>query len=91
MRLASASRWRRATRSCSVSEAGGLRRAEKGSPSAPTLLIEGGLEVEIMVGETARRGERGGLGGARRRGRREEGLVGVGERGEEREEEEMDL
>ena len=49
MRLASASLCSLATRSCSVSEVGGLRKAEKGSPSALLEWMEGGLGVEIIA------------------------------------------
>ena len=48
IRFASASRCNLAMRSCSVSDAGGLRRTEKGSASLE-LWTDGGLEVEIMV------------------------------------------
>ncbi len=68
MRLASASRCSLVTRSCSVSDAGGLRKSEKGSASVLELWTEGGLEVEIMagVGGTGYRREARVRGGGRR-------------------------
>ena len=54
MRLASASRWRRAMRSCSVSDAGGRRSWEKGSPSVLVLCTDGGLEAVSMAGSPRR-------------------------------------
>ena len=48
-RFASASLRNLSTRSCSVSEVGGLRKAEKGSGSLVVEWTDGGLGVVIMA------------------------------------------
>lgn len=59
-RFASASLRNLSTRSCSVSEVGGLRKAEKGSASLVVEWTDGGLGVVIMAegGEWAGGGSR---------------------------------
>lgn len=54
-RLASASLCSLSTRSCSVSEVGGLRKAVKGSASVVVEWTDGGLGVVIIAGAQERR------------------------------------
>ena len=79
MRFASASRWRRATRSSSVSDAGGRRSWEKGSASVFVLWTEGGREV-VSIADA----EGEGRGGKEEEGvlARGKGVRGAGEGGE---------